>query len=255
MRFQTVFTERDTEYYKDWLGFYPKKDNGFRFTLEPWWYFDPRPMIVTNVTSLLLLIGIFITGFSWFSLLWLPLLFFGWGQIFLRLPFNSGKGDESHGPTYGIMAYGHSNKVDEFWIRLGNKSKHIYMPWDFKWYRTSILLKDGSWEHEFRGDKKEFYNDEWKEKQYCIEYDYADKYDNTIVPTKVYVDEREWRRRIFMRIPLFNLVRTSIDVHFFKEVGKQKGSWKGGTIGCGYNLKKGETALECIRRMERERDL
>ena len=33
------------------------------------------------------------------------------------------------------------------------------------------------------------------------------------------------------------------------EVGEETGSWKGGTIGCGYNLKPGETAEECFDRM------
>jgi hypothetical protein len=39
-----------------------------------------------------------------------------------------------------------------------------------------------------------------------------------------------------------------------KEAGKRKGSWKGGTLGCGYELKKNETPLECLRRMESERE-
>lgn len=248
----------DTEDYKNWFSFYPKRDNGFRLTFEPWWYFDPRPMIITNVTSIFLLIGPFITGFSWLSLLWLPLFFFGWGQIFLSLPFNSGKSDEAENPTYGIMTYAvEGNGVNEIWIWKGKKFKTINMPWAFNWYRTSILLKDGSsWEHEIKGQgSKNFYEDEWKQKQYCIEYKYTDKYDGSVIPAKVYVKEREWRRHWLMWTPLFNSVRKSIDVHFSEEVGKSKGSWKGGVLGCEYTIKKGETALECIKRMEKEREL
>lgn len=52
---------------------------------------------------------------------------------------------------------------------------------------------------------------------------------------------------------LFALTRKTIDINFSREVGKRKGSWKCGTIGCSYTLLKGETPLECIKRMEQER--
>lgn len=53
---------------------------------------------------------------------------------------------------------------------------------------------------------------------------------------------------------LFSWVKESIDVEFDGEVGERSGSWKGGTIGCGYELRKGETMLDALRRMERERE-
>ena len=36
------------------------------------------------------------------------------------------------------------------------------------------------------------------------------------------------------------------------EVGEQSGSWKGGVIGTGYTMKRGETAEMTLRRMEVE---
>lgn len=57
-----------------------------------------------------------------------------------------------------------------------------------------------------------------------------------------------------MFLPFPRMIRNSIDVYFDGEVGKETGSWKGGTIGCDYDLKKGETMLECLRRMEVERE-
>jgi hypothetical protein len=42
-------------------------------------------------------------------------------------------------------------------------------------------------------------------------------------------------------------------IEFNDEVGERTGSWKGGTLGCGYNLLPNETPLECLRRMEKER--
>ena len=35
--------------------------------------------------------------------------------------------------------------------------------------------------------------------------------------------------------------------------GERNGSWKGGVLGCGWDMLKGETPLDTLRRMERER--
>jgi hypothetical protein len=86
-----------------------------------------------------------------------------------------------------------------------------------------------------------------------VNYDFLDKSDYTLIPTKVYVEEREWRQHWLKWTSMFAHVRRSIDVHFSKEVGSRKGSWKGGVLGCGYEMKKGESALQCIKRMELER--
>lgn len=48
--------------------------------------------------------------------------------------------------------------------------------------------------------------------------------------------------------------RMYIEVSFSGEVGERSGSWKGGCIGCGYRMLDGETPLDALRRMERERD-
>jgi len=50
------------------------------------------------------------------------------------------------------------------------------------------------------------------------------------------------------------MVKTYIDVEFDNEIGDRVGTYKGGTIGCGYELKKDETPLQCLRRMESERE-
>jgi hypothetical protein len=121
------------------------------------------------------------------------------------------------------------------------------------WVRTSILLKDDTWEHETQGNRKEFWKDEWKQKQKSWTYEYTDKYDGEIIPTTIYVDEREWRPKWLKWTSLFAKKNRGIDVHFSKECGRQKGSWKGGTIGCGYELLKNENPIDCLKRMEKER--
>jgi hypothetical protein len=69
----------------------------------------------------------------------------------------------------------------------------------------------------------------------------------------VIVERRAWRPLCLRWTSLFEKVRTCIHVKFSDEVGEESGSWKGGCIGCGYDLKPGETAEECLRRMEQER--
>jgi hypothetical protein len=67
------------------------------------------------------------------------------------------------------------------------------------------------------------------------------------------VEEREWRWHWFKWLPLTKKVRRTIAIDFNGEVGEGTGSWKGGTMGCGYELLPNETPLQCLRRMERER--
>lgn len=47
--------------------------------------------------------------------------------------------------------------------------------------------------------------------------------------------------------------RESIDISFSGEVGERAGSWKGGCIGCSYDMKPGEAPVQTLRRMQRER--
>lgn len=173
------------------------------------------------------------------------------------LPFRNKWTYECDAPKWGLAIH---NKT--VWIYRGGKGNgnggNKWWTWHIPfitkdWVRTSILLKDGSWEHETKKDRKDFYKDEWKEKQQVWEYDFTDKYDGEIIPTKIYVDEREWRPKWLKWTKLFAKTNRSIDVHFSKEVGSRKGSWKGGTIGCSYTLLPNETPLDCLKRMEKER--
>jgi hypothetical protein len=66
----------------------------------------------------------------------------------------------------------------------------------------------------------------------------------------IHVERWTWRRKW---APFLKMVRVSINVHFSDEVGERSGSWKGGCTGCSYEMRKGETPLETLRRMERER--
>lgn len=50
----------------------------------------------------------------------------------------------------------------------------------------------------------------------------------------------------------FKKLSRYIDIEFNDEVGERSGTWKGGVLGCSYDMKKGESALDTLRRMEVE---
>jgi len=133
------------------------------------------------------------------------------------------------GPTYGFYFFADS-LVLEYGKTKGTRGdpiKHIRMPWAWKFRR------------------------EWAE---GFEQEYSYRYERESGEiqerkARVLIEGREWTRPW---IPWRMSVR-SIRVNFSDEVGERTGTWKGGVIGCSYDLKPGETKLECLRRMERER--
>jgi len=183
----------------------------------------------------------------------ISLIFF---TLIIKLPFRNKWTDECDPPKYGIAI--HHNT---FWLYYGGKGNwggNKSFAWDIpfitkNWYRTSLLLKNGNWEHEKRGKSKDFYHSKWNDVKMIYNYDFLDKYDNSVVPCEITVEEREWRPKWLEWTGLFKKVIKSINVEFSKEVGSRKGSWKGGTIGCGYNMLPNEHPLDTIKRMEKER--
>lgn len=112
-----------------------------------------------------------------------------------------------------------------------------------------FVLKKETWERSYDGvpDNRHIQS---------FHYRYALKNGSVQERTaKVYIERMTWRPRLFKRLGwnILNKSRTSIDVEFSDEVGEESGSWKGGCMGCGYTMLPGESAEQCLRRMERER--
>ena len=133
------------------------------------------------------------------------------------------------GPTYGFQFF-----ADLFWIYYGKPKGTredpriaIYMPWHWRHYR-----------HEVLGDREKH--------PYVYLLRNRELQHRTAT---IYPEERRWWRPW----PPFRMVRKSINVDFSDEVGERTGSWKGGTTGCGYDMRRGERPLDTLRRMERER--
>lgn len=250
------FTEKDTEDYDKWISFYPKRDyqTPFKLKIEKYGYFDPRPQFNFNITSILAVILPFLN--LWFLPLSILFLFYGWGSVYMRLPYDTKKSNESENPEYGFNTFTHTGIITEIWFYWGWKRKHMDLPWALRWYRTSLFLKDGNWETEKKGSRKEFWNEKWDKIKFVERHPYSYKLKSGKVQhtiATVTIEEREWRRKWLPFSELFNNVDKSIKIDFDSEIGERSGSWKGGVLGCSYTMLPWETAEETLRRMEKEK--
>jgi len=206
----------------NWFEFIPVFSH-FSFVYYKAGYFDERPLI-----SICL----------------------GFGQLFLKLPVHTGI--LSHNSDkYGVYYY-----EDALWFYWGSYHKVINMPWQWTWVRTSILLKNMTWEHETIKNRKDFYKSKWNKKKYVVTRSYTYELANGVKQKRkayVTVNEMEWRWRSLLWFSLIKKIRMYIDVVFNDEVGERTGSWKGGCMGCSYEMKRGENPLDSLRRMEREK--
>jgi len=210
----------------NWLEFYPKFSN-VTVRVSPASYFDSR---------------------------WFINICLGWGHFYIHLPFRS-KIDDCEYPEYGFYWYGEKG-CNSIWLCWGYKKKCIYMPWALDWVRTSKLLNDNNWAHDTKKSRKDFWQDEWKDKIAYEKHPYTYTLKSGEVQhcmATINVEEREWRPRWFKWTTLFRKVRKSIGIEFNHEVGERAGSWKGGVLGCGYDMLANETPLQTLRRMEKER--
>jgi hypothetical protein len=207
-------------------------------------------------TMLIPLIGIWFTGLTWWSLLWIPFFVVGYANVYIWLPIVwTRENKESEPYCYGFYLYGSDSDKWSFtslWICTGPKVKCFHMPWEYDWYRTSKLLEDGTWSHRFRGQSNKDSTLNLFKESHPYHYTLRDGTVQEVTAT-IYVNEVEHRWRLFMWLSWFRKVYKYIDVEFSSEVGEGAGGYKGGTLGCSYVPKKGEEPWETLARMERER--
>ena len=174
----------------------------------------------------------------------------GWGVLFIKLPFRTGI-YQCKVPNYGVYYFDKS-----LWFCWGMKLYSFYMPYKWDWVRTSLLLKNGDWEHETRSHILDYYTEEYRKKLWLENYNYTyilkDGTEQRRIAT-VGVEEREWRWHWFKWFPYIRKIEKVIDVSFNEGIGEETGSWKGDCMGCGYEMLPGETPYDTLSRMERER--
>jgi hypothetical protein len=143
------------------------------------------------------------------------------------------------------------------------KSKVFFYPWrEHRCIRHSLYDLDG----EHFADLPEWgfrHKNGWTVKD-AIEgacpvakYEFAD-FDGERIVATCRIEEREWRRGkgIFRLLYIGrNRISRSLDLQFSSEVGRRKGSWKGGTIGHSIDMRDGELHESAFRRYCVERGL
>ena len=190
----------------------------------------------------------------------------GWPNIFIRLPFLQ----HWHRDPYEMMESWGASMSDASSIHFnwGRHCKIVHLPWAWEWVRTSYLLPDGvSWLHDLKRKRRAPQGTDssnrfgkytaiadapkWRATypyRYVLRSGEVQECEATIT-----VEEMEHRWRWFTWLPLPRMIHRSINIEFNEEVGEGAGSWKGGCVGCRYDLRHYETPLECLRRMEGER--
>lgn len=133
-------------------------------------------------------------------------------------------------------------------------TKLFTYPWaDWQHMRHEVMLVDGTWVKapDWRDGVKEPEPTSLYREQFA--YHYKDQYVDQTTTATVTVERREWRLKLLRWLPLFAKKSQCIAVDFADEMGSRRGSWKGGTIGCGYEMLPTETPEQTLRRMESER--
>jgi hypothetical protein len=169
---------------------------------------------------------------------------------------------EIHERRYGVSLSDMGNGYDFLQVFYGTythdssttKSWSKHLPWkQWEHVRTSIYAPTG--EHfctEVRGAGADFR--EWlKKEDECpkVHFGFED-FDGEMIVATCMIEEREWRKGTgwfkWLRLFAKPKILRSLDLKFSAEVGPEKGSWKGGTIGHGIDMLTGETPRQAFER-------
>lgn len=171
-----------------------------------------------------------------------------WPSFYIRVPMLIEQRDDTEDwmASYGFTWHERAIQFKwrtKFWIAR--------MPWDWEHVRHDYLRPDGSL---FRRAPERWEPVDLSEVSEKHPYTYTLR-NGTVQHRAATIngEEREWRWRWFRWLPWPRMVQRSINIEFSDEVGERTGSWKGGTVGCGYEWRHGETMLDALRRMEAER--
>lgn len=166
-------------------------------------------------------------------------------------------------PEDMMESWGWSYYRDESALHLswGSRYKILRMPWSYDHCRTEVMLNGGQFVPYDRFPARQgqpFSEAPEPEGRYreTFAYHYTLRSGQVQERTATVTVERRswcWKVRPFRWLRWPRMVRTSIDVQFSDEVGEETGSWKGGCVGTGHEMKPGERPVDTLRRMERER--
>lgn len=187
---------------------------------------------------------------SWPWMLHLHFLLF---SIYLRLPLKSVPASSREPWMREWQRWGFSHCDDAVHFHWNERTSVVWLPWFHKIHqRTQVRRADGTWAT-YVGSWEQGKEPDGRE-LFTFLYTYHPK--NRTIQNRtatVFVERMAWRPKWFTWTRLFEKSRQTISIEFNDEVGERSGSWKGGCVGCSYEMRPGETAEQTLRRMERER--
>lgn len=183
-------------------------------------------------------------------------------RIYLPKRIPVAKGER---PTYGFSLTKNDDGQWNFlsfyygpqtWDSTTEKRKSFFLPWsEWDHVRFSLYNPDGShfWTQRDRQTGLRGFDEQMKQEASVpkVHFGFQD-YDGELIVATCHIEEREWHRgrgwfkwlRHFSR----PIIRRSLSLKFSSEVGREKGSWKGGTIGHGVNMLSVETPRQAFER-------
>jgi hypothetical protein len=139
------------------------------------------------------------------------------------------------------------------------RSWSTHLPWT-QWRHIRTSFYDLNCKHfwtEWSRPRGFAFRDSWEARQAVeaacpkVVFEFDD-YDGQRIQATTHIQEREWRfgEGWFKWLSLFRRprIRRSLDIEFSKEVGPEKGSWKGGTLGHGIEMLPSESHEQAFRR-------
>lgn len=187
---------------------------------------------------------------------------FGWAvrvKLPFRFPVPFGKYRE-HSRRYGASLCDMGNGYDFFLLYYGPQTHDssstecwsAHIPWkQWRYVRTSFYAPNGDHFYtEPRGADFREYSDK---KDQCPKTEFLfEDYDGESIVATCMIEEREWLKGTGWFKWLSRVyppkIRRSLDIRFSSEVGPEKGSWKGGTLGHGIDMLPDETPESAFRR-------
>lgn len=168
-----------------------------------------------------------------------------WGYFSIELPFKTRLGEGCDMPRYGIDLHLEGRTLMLYWGgRFDPEWQQVTMPrlkcWDlpffskvFNWHKILINGKWVKYEYELleKVEKRE------------IKFNYY--HGQEIIPVTItwYMEARQWHRKW---LPWIKDTRVAYNFSSNEELGKQRGSWKGGTLGFGVETNNGESAIDAL---------
>lgn len=156
---------------------------------------------------------------------------FGLFKLAFSFPWSKVVPDDGQcsGPQYGFCFF--SDGLHLHWGKMksgrGSPFAIINMPWHWRHVRQGILTP-------------------YEKHRYVYRLKSGEVQERTAT---IRAESRTWWRPW----PPFVKLSRYIDIEFDAEVGERSGSWKGGCLGCSYEMRRGERPVDTLKRMEQER--